>query len=141
MPKSCQYLHVRLAMEKEKLLGWALLTNISEGDAAAGPALRLNRHTVIDALRETQILLFDASQLDRRYKLKLKVSTDQSTTETEVIRVVGDKVCLDERLLSLRAILNNSLDSSKRVLDTSAKGARIRLEDSKIPKEASMGVF
>ncbi|KAH7000126.1 prion-inhibition and propagation-domain-containing protein [Ilyonectria destructans] len=99
MPKSCQYLHVRLAMEKEKLLGWALLTKISEGDAAAGPALRLNRHTVIDALRETQILLFDASQLDRRYKLKLKVSTDKSTPETEVIQVVGDKTLRNEYLI------------------------------------------
>lgn len=97
MPKSCQYLHVRLAMEKEKLLGWALLTKISEGDAAAGPALRFNRHTVIDALRETQILLFDASRLDRRYKLKLTVSTDESPPETEATQAVGDKVSLDER--------------------------------------------
>ncbi|KAF7549912.1 hypothetical protein G7Z17_g6071 [Cylindrodendrum hubeiense] len=92
-------------MEKEKLLGWALLTNISDGDSAAGPALRLNKHTVIDALREVQILLLDASQLDRRYKLKLTLSTDKSTAETGASQVSGEKILrYDYSILQKKAL-------------------------------------
>ncbi|KAH7144588.1 prion-inhibition and propagation-domain-containing protein [Dactylonectria estremocensis] len=96
MPKSCQYLLVRLAMEKEKLLGWAVLTNISEGDAATRPALRLNRHTVTDALREIQVLLLDAAQLDNRYKLKLILATNKSSDKSEDDQSFKDKTLRNE---------------------------------------------
>jgi len=77
MPDSFTFLLVRLQMEKEKLLGWAILAKIATDDdddndnKTAGPVLRLNRHTVIDTLREIQVLLLDSSQLRKRYKLDL----------------------------------------------------------------------
>src|SRR4051812_8377275 len=59
-------------MEKEKLLGWAVLAKISDVDEKmAGSGVRLHRHTVIDTLREIQVLLLDSSQLRKRYNLDL----------------------------------------------------------------------
>ncbi|KAF4460028.1 serine threonine kinase [Fusarium albosuccineum] len=63
-------------MEKEKLLGWAVLAKLSENSASADSSLRPNRHIVIDTLREIQVLLLDFSQLDRTYKLKLIASSN-----------------------------------------------------------------
>ena len=72
MPESFSFLIVRLQMEKEKLLGWAILAKISDDDEKmAVSGFKVNRHTVIDALREIQILLLDSSRLHERYKLNL----------------------------------------------------------------------
>ncbi|KAM7187572.1 protein kinase [Rhypophila sp. PSN 637] len=86
MPKTCRHLLVRLQMEKEKLLGWAVLARLSDDDGlSSGPGLRLNSHTVIDALREIQVLLLDFVHLQKRYGLALvpasSTSGDQITTE------------------------------------------------------------
>ncbi|KAF4457414.1 protein kinase, catalytic domain-containingprotein [Fusarium austroafricanum] len=78
MPKSCRYLLVRFQLEKEKLLSWAVLAKLTEKDSFADAGLRLNRHTVIDTLREIQVLLLDFSKLDETYKLKLIGSTSIS---------------------------------------------------------------
>ena len=72
MPESSSFLIVRLQMEKEKLLGWAILAKISDdNEQTADSGFKVDRHTVIDALRQIQILLLDSSQLRRRYKLDL----------------------------------------------------------------------
>jgi hypothetical protein len=57
-------------MEKEKLIGWALLAGVSEGDTLT-PSLKLNRLTFIDAMREMQVLLLDVNKMHERYKLRL----------------------------------------------------------------------
>ena len=74
MSKSHGYLHTRLRMEKEKLLGWAVLAKVSQGDHSVFSAPRLHRHAINDALREIQDLLLDFQQLENRYKLKFFAS-------------------------------------------------------------------
>ncbi|KAK4208224.1 protein kinase [Rhypophila decipiens] len=72
MPKTARYLLVRLRMEKEKLLGWAILANLSEDDERrAGAGLRLNQHTIVETLQQIQLLLLDFSRLEKRYSLEL----------------------------------------------------------------------
>ncbi|KAK3984892.1 protein kinase [Cladorrhinum sp. PSN332] len=75
MPDTCRFLLVRLRIEKEKLVGWAVLAGISEEEKTMSPLLRLNRHTVLDALRELEVLLLDVQKLDERYNLRLVVDT------------------------------------------------------------------
>ncbi|KAF4448730.1 protein kinase, catalytic domain-containingprotein [Fusarium austroafricanum] len=53
-------------MEKEKLLGWAVLAKMSENETFASASLRVNRHIVIDSFQEIQKLLFDFSKLVRK---------------------------------------------------------------------------
>ncbi|KAF4333461.1 kinase catalytic domain protein [Fusarium beomiforme] len=83
MPKTYKYLRVRLQMEKEKLLGWAVLAKISEDEAFASFSLRVNKHTVIDSLREIQNLLFNFSKLSNTYNPILVVSETLSNTSSE----------------------------------------------------------
>jgi len=72
MPKTYGYLRARLQMEKHKLLGWAILAKLSDDEhELQGPGLRLNRHTVIETLREIQVLLLDFTNLKKRHNLSL----------------------------------------------------------------------
>lgn len=71
MPEACRYLLLRLQMEKEKQIGWAILAGVSEEESTLTTTLRLNRLTVLDAMREMQVLLLDVSKIDERYKLRL----------------------------------------------------------------------
>lgn len=93
MPESSSFLIVRLQMEKEKLLGWAILAKISDdNEQTASSSFKVNRHTVIDALREIQILLLDSSQLRRRYKL------DLAPAPSDTHHVAGAQLTRESRL-------------------------------------------
>jgi hypothetical protein len=129
MPKSYRYLLARLSMEKEKLLGWAHLTRIADGDEATGSAMRLHRHTIIDALREIQILLLDLSQLEKRYKLKLVVASGKAPTGTgsnppsgKMVRLMDSKGCCGIET-------EDNLAFAERVLHHPRKGFRFHLKD------------
>ncbi|KAK4182967.1 prion-inhibition and propagation-domain-containing protein [Podospora australis] len=93
MPEACRYLMVRLRMEKEKLLGWAILAGLSEDDDTLKSTLKMNRHTLIDALREMQILLLDVSKMDARYNLQLIVDNSDDepasdpTPPTQLLKI------------------------------------------------------
>lgn len=63
-------------MEKEKLLAWAYLVRIADGEEAT--PMRLHKHTIIDTLREIQVLFLDLGQLKKRYKLELVAATGTS---------------------------------------------------------------
>ncbi|CAM1504708.1 Fc.00g022990.m01.CDS01 [Cosmosporella sp. VM-42] len=78
-------------MEKDKLVGWALLMNISDGDESVGSSMRLNTHAIINALREIQVLLLDFAQLDKRYKLQFTVATEKPATKTRTYQTSGEK--------------------------------------------------
>jgi len=85
MPETCRYLLVRLQMEKQKLIGWAVLAGVSEEDETLTPSLKLNRHTAIDGLRELQMHLLDVSKIHERYRLRLVVDeADDSAVPRKV---------------------------------------------------------
>ncbi|KAK8075296.1 hypothetical protein PG997_009959 [Apiospora hydei] len=70
-------------MEKDKLIGWAILAGISEEETQLKPSMRFNRHTMIDALKEIQTLLLDVGRLRRQYKLELDVVEGPTQGEAE----------------------------------------------------------
>jgi len=99
MPKSCRYLLARLQIEKDKLLGWAILAKVSEHDKSLGRGLKLQKHTILDALREIQVLLLDFSQIDRRYQLKLVAAEQEdphNTGDFKRDQVSSDAPCLTQ---------------------------------------------
>jgi Prion-inhibition and propagation len=104
MPEACRYLLVRLQMEKEKLIGWAILAGVSEEENTLTPSLKLNRLTVIDAMREMQVLLLDVNKIYKRYKLRLVADeADADATPHEVSQqALPDRlVRLEERAIGL----------------------------------------
>lgn len=83
MPKTSGYLLVRLKMEKDKLIGWAILAGISEQETQLKPAMRFHRHTIIDTLKEIETLLLDVARLKKLYNLEFSVVEGPSKTEVE----------------------------------------------------------
>lgn len=66
MPTSSRYLHIRMRMERDKLMGWAVLTNLSEDERTLSPSLRLNQHKVNSSLQEIRLVLLDL--VKKRYE-------------------------------------------------------------------------
>lgn len=84
MPNTSGHLLVRLQMEKDKLIGWAILAGISEEEETQlKPTMRFNRHTIIDTLKEIQTLLLDVARLKRIYNLEFSIAEGPSKTDTE----------------------------------------------------------
>ncbi|UNI18687.1 hypothetical protein JDV02_004941 [Purpureocillium takamizusanense] len=81
MPKRYRHLLVRLQMEKDKLLGWAVLAKVSESDDSLVTTMKLSRHTIQDAFREMQVLLLDVAKLNQRYSLHLVAVEDESESD------------------------------------------------------------
>lgn len=69
MPKSSRYLHVRLRMERDKLVNWAVLANLSEDERSLNSGLRLNKHKVNGTLQEIRLVLLEITKLSRRLEL------------------------------------------------------------------------
>ncbi|KAK7707690.1 hypothetical protein SLS63_013718 [Diaporthe eres] len=63
MPKTARYLHVRLRLERDKLVDWALLVDLSEDESTLGRGLKVDRHLVTDALQEIKLVLVDLVKL------------------------------------------------------------------------------
>lgn len=104
MPETCHYLLVRLQMEKEKLIGWAVLAGVSEEDNTLTPSLKLNRLTIIDAMREMQVLLLDVNKIDERYGLRLVADEAYADAAPHGVlqqALPGRLVRLEERALRL----------------------------------------
>lgn len=62
MPKSNRYLHIRMRMERDKLVSWAVLNNLSEDERTLSPSLRLNQHKINSSLQEIRLVLFDLAK-------------------------------------------------------------------------------
>lgn len=63
MPKQSQYLSIRLQIERDKFVDWAILANLSEDDRTLNCGLQLNRHKVNGALQETRSVLLELAKL------------------------------------------------------------------------------
>lgn len=59
LPKTSRYLHTRLRLERDKLVFWGILANLSEDERTLGSGMRLNKHKVNDNLQEIRLLLSD----------------------------------------------------------------------------------
>lgn len=92
-------------MEKHKLLGWAVLAKLSDNEQESNePGLRINRHTVIETLREIQVLLLDFANLDKRYNLKF--SPAEPNLEMEQLGVGGSEPIQPEHAIMQEKALN-----------------------------------
>lgn len=52
MPNSLGCLQVRLRMERDKLVDWDILADLSEDKQTLSPGLQLHKHVVNDTLQE-----------------------------------------------------------------------------------------
>lgn len=66
MPKTARYLHVRLRLERDKLVDWAVLVDLSEDESTLGRGVKVDRHLVTDALQEIKLVLADLTKLSHR---------------------------------------------------------------------------
>lgn len=66
MPRANRYLHIRMRMERDKLMGWAVQTDLSEDERTLSPSLRLNQHKVNSSLQEIRLVLLDL--VKKRYE-------------------------------------------------------------------------
>lgn len=105
MPKTCRFLLVRLQMERDKLIGWAILAKVSEhSERPLSSGLKLNRHTINDALREMQVLLLDVAELKRQYNLDLvaaDVSGEDSSAGTTAQPLPETYASLEQKAVRL----------------------------------------
>lgn len=69
MPRSSRYLHVRMRMERDKLVDWAVLANLSEDERTLSSGLRLNKHKVNGTLQEIRLVLLELVKLSGRYDI------------------------------------------------------------------------
>lgn len=142
MPKACRYLMVRLQMEKDKFLGWAVLAKISEDGKSLGPGLRINQHTVNDALREVQILLLNVTQLDGRYNFKLVVA-EEDEAENKDDTGSEDKVRMSQHGKSTlqRTVTQKVAAPAQGIRCYAEEGTWIHREDEEVPQTAPVGVI
>lgn len=63
MPNSLRYLQVRLRMERDKLVDWGVLANLSEDDQTLRPGLQLHKHVFNDTLQEIKLVLVELTKL------------------------------------------------------------------------------
>lgn len=66
MPKTASYLQVRLRLERDKLVDWAVLVNLSEDESTLGCGLQIDKHLVTDTLQEIKLVLVDLTKLSHR---------------------------------------------------------------------------
>lgn len=67
MPRSLRYLRVRLRMERDKLVDWGVLANLSEDERTLSPGLQLHKHVVNDTLQEIKLALVELTKLSDRH--------------------------------------------------------------------------
>lgn len=67
MPKSLRYLQVRLRMERDKLVDWGVLADLSEDERTLSPGLQLHKHVVNDILQEIKLALVELTKLSDRH--------------------------------------------------------------------------
>ncbi|KAH0542818.1 hypothetical protein FGG08_002772, partial [Glutinoglossum americanum] len=73
MPKTYEYLLVRLKTEQHRLLDWARVAGISETDETLSKSVaRLNRTLLLDILHQKESLLLGFGKLDARYQKLLQ---------------------------------------------------------------------
>ena len=89
VPDAHRCLLIRLRLEKEKLLGWAVLADLCEDEAKLLPAVKMNRNGLVDSLRAMQTLLMD---FGRRKGASLSlVACDESGEDEEAMETPTDR--------------------------------------------------
>lgn len=63
LPKHSRYLFIRLQIERDKFVDWAVLANLSEDERTLNFGLQLNRHKINGALQEIRLVLLDLTRL------------------------------------------------------------------------------
>lgn len=94
MPKTFRYLHVRLRMERDKLVDWGVLVDLSEDERTLRSGLHLNRHTVNDALQEIKSVLLDLAKVVSKHHIELEPTSekDEEKMDHENVDVTSSAV-------------------------------------------------
>ncbi|PSR79220.1 prion-inhibition and propagation-domain-containing protein [Coniella lustricola] len=90
MPPNSRYLQVRLRIERDKLVHWAVLANLSEDERTMSSGLRLNMQKVNGSLQDIRVVLLELVKLSGSYEVERDQtsidsdygSSDETTTTT-----------------------------------------------------------
>ncbi|KAF3761358.1 hypothetical protein M406DRAFT_74319 [Cryphonectria parasitica EP155] len=69
--RQSRYLQVRLRIERDKLVDWAVLANLSEDERAMSSGLRLNKQKVNGSLQDVRLVLLELVKLSGSYEVEL----------------------------------------------------------------------
>lgn len=69
MPRNSLYLHIRLQVERDKLVDWAILANLSDKEETLTSGLQLNIHKLNGALQNFRLVLLDLTKLTEWHDL------------------------------------------------------------------------
>lgn len=81
VPKTARYLHLRLRLERDKLVDWAVLVDLSEDESTLGCGLQINKHLVTDTLQEIKLVLVDLTKLSHRQRDGISEASTRSGRE------------------------------------------------------------
>lgn len=90
MPPNSRFLQVRLRIERDKLVDWAVLANLSEDERTMSSGLRLNMQKVNGSLQDIRLVLLELVRLSGSYEVGRDPasidsdygSSDETTTTT-----------------------------------------------------------
>jgi hypothetical protein len=92
VPDAHRYLLIRLRLEKEKLLRWAVLVDLYEDAAKLRPAVKMNRNGLVDSLRALETLLLSVGRGKTASRLSLVASDDSDDEEESMETPTNRKV-------------------------------------------------
>lgn len=75
MPSRSRYLHVRLRIERDKLVDWAVLASLSEDERTMSSGLQLNKQKINSSLQEIRLVLLELVTLSGSCELELDRSS------------------------------------------------------------------
>lgn len=91
MPRSSRYLHIRLRMERDKLVNWAVLANLSEDERTLNSGLRLNKQKVNSNLQEIRAVLLELVKFSVRYDVDRVNSDSDDGTMVDTSDIVSPR--------------------------------------------------
>ncbi|CAN8097981.1 unnamed protein product [Discula destructiva] len=92
LPKHSRHLHLRLQIERDKLVDWAVLANLSEDERTLNSSLHLNQHKINGALQEIRLVLLDLTKLSGRYELDEWTRTNSGRASSDSSRSSHSKL-------------------------------------------------
>lgn len=101
MPNSLRYLQVRLRMERDKLVDWGVLANLSEDERTLSSGLSLHKHVINDTLQEIKLVLVELTKLSDGHTAETVRGNDEEESSDENADVTSSR---SNRRLQKRAV-------------------------------------
>lgn len=81
MPPKSRFLQVRLRIERDKLVDWAVLANLSEDERTMSSGLRINMQKVNGSLQEIRLVLLELVKLSGSYDADRDPDSDYGSAD------------------------------------------------------------